>query len=92
MQQYISAPYMFSLQALTEVANFGITHYNGFHAGPGLVDCGGGCSCLLLPHSSPTCTDAGSGVCSRAVLGANIYIYIYIYIYTQSISTCANTA
>ena len=26
----------------------GIMHYNGAHAGLDLVDCGGGCSCLLL--------------------------------------------
>ena len=40
-------PYIFSLQAFTEVANCSIMHYNGARAGPNL-DCGGGSSCLLL--------------------------------------------
>ena len=31
----------------------------GTHAGPDLVDCGGGSSCLLLLHPSLTCTDPG---------------------------------
>ena len=60
MQQYISAPYMFSSQALTEVANCGIMHHNGAHAGPDKVNCGGSCSHLLLLHPSPTCACAVS--------------------------------
>ena len=63
MQQYISAPYMLSLQALTEVANLAsciiVASCIGTRAGPDLVDCGGGSSCLLLLHPSLTCTDPG---------------------------------
>ena len=28
------------------------------HAGPDLVSGGSGCSCMLLVHPTPTCTDA----------------------------------
>ena len=52
MQEYISAHYMFSSQAFTEVANCGIMHYNSPRAGPGLVNCGGSCSRLFLLHPS----------------------------------------
>ena len=34
MKQYISVPYMFFLQAFTEVTNCGIMHYNAARAGP----------------------------------------------------------
>ena len=67
MQEYISGSYMFfSYKPLQKLrTNCGIMHYNGAHAGPGLGDCGGGCSRLLLLHPSSTfCTDAGPDVCT----------------------------
>ena len=33
-------------------------HHNDAHASPDLVDCGSGCSRLLLLHPSSTCADA----------------------------------
>ena len=36
-----------------------ISHSSGAPAGPDVVGGVGGCSCLLLLHSTPTCVDAG---------------------------------
>ena len=43
-------------------------HSNGALAGPDLVGGGGGCSCMLLLHPTPTCPEAGLVLCSHLVL------------------------
>ena len=39
-----------------------IVHSNSAHADPDLV--GGGCSCILLLHSTPTCADTDPKLCT----------------------------
>ena len=78
------------MKMLRELLKYPRENYNGAHAGSGLVDCGGGSSCLLLLHPSSTCADAGPDVCTLCLCcfcqstGANIY--------SIHIPTCANTA
>ena len=90
MQEYISAPYMFSSRPYKSCTNYGIMNYNTAHAGPDLGDCGGGCSCLLLLHPSLQLTLML--VQMFAPCACAVSLYQVLQIYAQSISKCVNTA
>ena len=68
--------------------NCGIMHYNGARAGPGLVDCGGGCSCLLLLHPSPTLFCADADVCILCFHSIKCCKYILDH---NPLPSCVNT-
>ena len=71
-----------------------IGHSNDTHAGPDLISGGGDCSCMLLLHPAPTCSDAGPDLCilhwcSFASINwckystCTVWWYPYVYTTTQ---------